>query len=148
MSLFIDTRRHCSLTSCKAWTDSSLHAFDWRCSICLGHHAQASNRPFKEDIRKIPLRARFVQRFTTKRQILTLRVTVPGTVISDLAKSRAEIEGARLLVLSAALQASTASGRFILDSDSLADRQVQAKGRAQGDWYRQGKMFVRFFNSC
>jgi hypothetical protein len=35
--------------------------------------------------------------------LLTLAI---GTVIADIAKSRAEIEGARLLVLSAALQAS------------------------------------------
>ena len=35
--------------------------------------------------------------------LLTLTI---GTVIADIAKSRAEIEGARLLVLSAALQAS------------------------------------------
>jgi hypothetical protein len=34
------------------------------------------------------------------------RHSISGTVIADIAKSRAEIESARLLVLSAALQAS------------------------------------------
>ena len=36
-----------------------------------------------------------------------LTASYQGTVIADIAKSRAEIEGARLLVLSAALQVNT-----------------------------------------
>jgi hypothetical protein len=38
--------------------------------------------------------------------LLCIIVSLSGTVIADIAKSRAEIESARLLVLSAALQAS------------------------------------------
>jgi acyl-CoA dehydrogenase len=51
-----------------------------------------------------------------------------GTVVADIAKCRAEIEGARLLVLSAALQASFARQIFTLAHHVFKIDKHQAKG--------------------
>ena len=44
----------------------------------------------------------------------------PGTVVSDIASSRAEIEGARLLVYSAALQIDKAQAKGALKEIGIA----------------------------
>ncbi|KAH9077454.1 acyl-CoA dehydrogenase/oxidase [Lactarius deliciosus] len=65
-----------------------------------------------------------------------------GTVVADIAKSRAEIESARLLVLSAALQ-EIAIAKFIVPSMALqvVDRTIQAFG-AEGLSQDQDLAFV------
>jgi len=74
-----------------------------------------------------------------------------GTVIADIAKSRAEIEAARLLVLSAANQ--VIIHLLVVISKKLthptSDRQVQGKGCIEGDWNRQSRaLFFTNPRSC
>lgn len=66
-----------------------------------------------------------------------------GTVVADLAKSRAEIEGARLLVLSAALQVRWCPTTFsIYQLMFLEDRQSEGQGCVKGDRYCEGELLL------
>ncbi len=72
-------------------------------------------------------------------------ISSPGTVVADIAKSRAKIESARLLVLSAALQE---SWFLIMNADSshrelFTDRQTQGEGCYEGDRDCEGKFYLR-----
>jgi hypothetical protein len=63
-----------------------------------------------------------------------------GTIVSEIAKCRAEINGARLLVLNAALMVSWA---LLVPgapySCTWTDRQARGEGRAEGNRYCQGR---------
>ena len=78
-----------------------MHEVNWHRPKGVGYYDPASDRSVPQDFRKVLVPARFAFNLTT---VLHKSDSSPGTVLSDIAKSRAEIEGARLLVLSAALQ--------------------------------------------
>ena len=78
-----------------------MHEGDWLSPEGVGHDDPASDRPVSQDFWKVLVPAWFAFSLIT---LLHKSNPNSGTVLSDIAKSRADIEGARLLVLSAALQ--------------------------------------------
>lgn len=78
-----------------------MHEVDWSRPESFRRDDRTSNRPFSQNFRKV-----FVPTWFALISPAPLQEFHPvlGTVLSDIAKSRADIEGARLLVLCAALQ--------------------------------------------
>ena len=82
-------------------TYSPLHEVDWPRPEGTGYDDSTSDGSVSQDFWKVLVPARCGCNPTISHHESYL---VSGTVVSEIAKSRADIEGARLLVLSAALQ--------------------------------------------
>jgi hypothetical protein len=98
-------------------THSPLYEVNWHRPKSFGYNDPTSDRSVSQDFQKVFVPARFDFGPAT---FLREAHPVSGTVLSDIAKSRADIEGARLLVLSAALQIDKHQARGALKEIGIA----------------------------
>lgn len=135
------SRRRLAHPHLQAWPHPPLHAFHRRCPVRTRPVAPARDGPREEDVWEVLVRTRSVSSSLSQLPLLTRLLMTPGTVVADIAKSRAEIESSRLLVLSAALQVMLLPIHAVKLNSKLcspADRQSTGEGCAEGDRYRQG----------